>query len=419
MEQVVEIFNKVAATSKKNEKVEILKELPEIGKMLCIEALSPYRVFGVKKYPMPDSYATEDEDVILFQNLLNTLHNREVTGNKAIALVTATLGLYTEATAEVFHRVLQKDLRMGASAKSVNKAHPDLVPTFEVMLAGKMDGKFKWDEGPWSVELKYDGKRVIATCRDGEVFYQSRSGKEADHLIGLFDEELRLMEERAGYPIIVDGEEFGKDFTDTIKAKGKDNVAGKKNLVLYAFDVIPLDTWDAQSASTVSQKDRSELLDRLTEGNKKVVASKRTLCHTQEEVEAIYKDYVLQDEEGVIVKSLEGLYEWKRSKNWTKYKVFYNFDGEIVDLEKGTDGKKNANSLGAIVIEGEDENGTKFKARCGIGFSAELRDEIWNNPGEYIGRMVEVKAMGLCLAEKATLHSLRIPAFIGFREDKD
>ncbi len=419
MEKVVDIFNRVAATTKKTEKVEILKELPEIGRELCAEALSPYRVFGVKKYPMPSAYATEDANTALFFNLLDTLHNREVTGNKAIDLITATLRLYTEPTANVFHRVLQKDLRMGANASSINKAHPGAVPTFDVMLAKKIDEKFKWTppERGWLVELKYDGTRVVAICENGKVDYYGRSGKVAEHLYGLFDEELIQMEERAKCAIVLDGEVLGKDFTETIKSKGKDNKEARENLILYAFDYIPLDNWKAQSYDR-TQTLRSEMLAGLTSGNEKVISSERTVCYTKEEVEAVYSKYVERAEEGVIIKDPEGLYEWKRSKNWTKYKVFYTFDGKIIDLEKGKDGKKNANSLGAILIEGEDENGTKFRGRCGTGFSDELRDEIWNNPDKYIGRMVEVDAMGLSLAENADTHSLRIPAFKGFRDDK-
>lgn len=44
----------------KQAKVDAISNLTDDGKRLMFEALSPYRVFGVKKFPMPEEFNDTD-----------------------------------------------------------------------------------------------------------------------------------------------------------------------------------------------------------------------------------------------------------------------------------------------------------------------------------------------------------------------
>ena len=54
----------------------------------------------------------------------------------------------------------------------------------------------------------------------------------------------------------------------------------------------------------------------------------------------------------------------------------------------------------------------------GGGYSEELRDEIWKDRSNVIGRIVEIKGDALTRAQDGEAWSLRFPVFMGFRDDK-
>lgn len=385
---------------------------------LLVEGMSPYRVFGVKKFDMPKAFAPVNYDDSHFFRLLDDLHDRVLTGNDARREITDVLSLYTKETAQVLRLVLLKDLKGGFSADTVNEVLGDVVPAFDVMLAGKIDAKYKWSF-PTLAEIKYDGTRTIAICENRKVTYFSRSGKPADHLNGLFDDELCALEEEKGEPIIVDGEALGKDFTETMNAKKSTNLDAKNNLNFYAFDMMTLAEWKAKECST-PQMIRSELLEAILAKTEctKIIKSEYKICENYDEVYAYYALAVENGWEGLIIKDMNALYEWDRSKSWMKWKPVNTYDGKIIGFFEGKAGTVLEGTLGGIIVEGEDENGTPWQARCGSGFTFKDREEIWNNKDKYLLATVELEAQEMTKSEGNELHSLRFPVFIKIRTDK-
>jgi DNA ligase-1 len=110
---------------------------------LLFQALNPYRVFNVtaNKTELPEFYAADDSiGYSPFLQLLECLHERTITGNAAKAAVTRVLGMYTERTAKALLRVLDKDLKCGATVNTFSEVYPDLaVPKFDLMGAEKMN----------------------------------------------------------------------------------------------------------------------------------------------------------------------------------------------------------------------------------------------------------------------------------------
>lgn len=420
METFVKALQEAERVGTKKEKFAALQGLSTTGKRLMVEALSPYRVFGIKKYPMPIYYRREENNPEHFLRLLEDLHNRQLTGNAAIEAVTATLSLYTEEIAKYLARVINKDLKAGFSQVTLNKIYPNLIPTFECMLAQKIDEKFDWGSGPWIVEAKYDGMRVIAVCRNEYITYYSRAGKIMPHLQGLFDEDIKKISKKLNMDIVVDGEVLGTSFSETMSARGEDNIAAKQKLKLVMFEVMSFQNWGQQYLN-VGQAGRSDgaggLVKCLALSNQ-VNLPLAALCRTKEEVEKFYQKVVKNGYEGVIIKKVTGMYEWKRSKNWIKWKPVNDVDLKIVGLEAGTKGTKNEHTLGNLVLEGDDENGNHIECNCGSGFSDELRDTIWENKSKYVGKTAKIEFQELTKAEGSESYSLRFPVFVEIRKDK-
>ena len=421
MQTFINAVRAAEITSKKSGKIKALEGITDIAKQFFVEALDPGRVFNVKKVTLPDNYADNNIDsCAIFMGLLDRLHNREITGNKARDIITTVLGMYTEDTAKYLVRVLKKDLLAGLLAKTVNEAHPNLIPLFEVMLATKLESNFNWCGGPWQVEHKYDGVRTLAICKGGVTTYFSRSGKPATFLTGIFDEELAILEQQIGRPIVVDSEVMGDSFVKTIKAKGSANSQAKTKLKMHIFDMVTLSDWLASTFTEIQEYRSNRVIKYVGDkslGFKKLIATKAKICRTKDDVTKFFESAVAKGVEGVIIKDLKATYIRKRSKAWIKWKPVYTYDGTIINFVEGKKGKT-IGTLGKVIVEGVDENGKMFRTGCGSGFSEAERDEIWVNRPRYLGATIEMKADAITKAENSEVYSLRFPIFVSIRTDK-
>lgn len=172
------------------------------ARRLISEALNPYRVFNVKKFDMPSSSTKtmdEQQDFQQFFDLLDKLHDRELTGNAARDAITASLSEFNIHTQQYLARVLDTDLKAGFSAETFNKVWPkEPIPVFDVMLADKCEsvedfekninfpcqGDYKYDgclSRSWTIELK-DGRIVtigdfVDSNMEGEVLSYNNTSR--------------------------------------------------------------------------------------------------------------------------------------------------------------------------------------------------------------------------------------------------
>lgn len=444
MKTFVDAIRKAERVSTKEAKFKALGNLSEVGKRLMVEMFSPYRVFGVKKYKEPKAYDAQDADPQIFLTLLDQLHSRELTGNAARDAVTRVLSYYTEETAEILKRVLNKDPKAGFSQTSINKIYKGLVPTFDVMLAQKKEDDTVI-EYPCIAEVKYDGQRTIAIVENGVVSYHGRSGKVSFQWEGLFDDELVMLSKDVGDDIIVDSEVMGDTFLETINAKSEDNIAAKEKLKMYAFDIMTLTEWKTHNAF-LRQEARSSSLEIILDNKKysKLIKSTSRICNNPKELDVFYKEVTSAGGEGLIIKTLNGKYEWKRSKNWLKYKPVIDVDLKIVGIYEGRDGTKNTDKMGGFTLEGYDENGKfiqtnagsiklgndtvmgkyieQLAKKAGVDLSSVSNDEffrgyVWDNKEEFMGRTVQLEAQEI--SEVDGKYSLRFPVVVAFRDDKN
>jgi DNA ligase-1 len=467
-----------AETHKKHAgKHEALSGLGDTELKLIVEALNPYRVFGIKKFDMPTSFASVDSPYDSFLTLLDQLHDRGLTGNGARSAVTSTLALYTQPTATVLARVLLKDLRCNADESTFKKLYPTIhIPSFDMMGAATMPQKHQKVQYPWQWpcigEAKYDGRRLVAIVKENmPVEYLSRTGRPSDFCLGLFDDELQLMRAKVGADIVVDGEVLGKSFQSTSNALGSDakGAAAKADLNFFAFDIMTLDDWVNRVEAT-RQLERTKALEAIINelSLKKIIKSKWKILNNLVEAHNFYEE-VLKDGmnddgtlnglgEGLIIKHINGFYQWNmsgtRTWEWTKWKPTIDVDVTITGVYEGKAGSKNEGKLGGVNIAGFNENGDKIVGDCG-GFKysnpkwnidlpaiakkagyklksvkADAKDPkamsndeffrtyFWLHPEELIGLVGMVEAQELCLAEGSDIYSIRFPRLIMLRDDK-
>lgn len=131
---------------------------------------------------------------------------------------------------------------------------------------------------------------------------------------------------------------------------------------------------------------------------------------SEEEVMAAFAAARQQGEEGLMVKTLDHMYERKRSYGWYKLKPTETYDGRITGINRAValDGTPH-DRAGSISVELEDGS-----VADPSGLAHDLAADMFANPGNYVGRWVEFKAM-----ERDRKGGYRHPIFIRIREDKE
>lgn len=316
--------------------------------------------------------------------LLDKLSMRKISGNAAPYAVSQMCQRLTPVSAEMFKRILLKDLRIGLGTASINKAFPGLVPEHKVMLAKPLEWhRVKY---PCVSTVKLDGVRAI--YRAG-VFY-TRNGK---ILQGLET----LAERLSGAPVL-DGELVcpGMDFQTS--SGSLRSFAETPNAQFHIIDL-------PEHPSRVFIERMIAARNLVTEN---VFVIPWCTVNSSEQIEKLYRSVLGFGFEGVVVKSMEYEYVNKRSFDWMKLKAINTVDARIVDIFEGTG--KYSSSAGGVIIQMPD---SEVLVRVGSGFSDQQRDEIYAEPDKYIGRMIEVK-----YHEVTPDGSLRHPRFYRWRDDK-
>jgi len=426
--QPQEIITKLEADNSRLAKEAVIQEAMEQGLDEFFEGvrmcLDPLVTFGVKQVPE----AKVDGQGLswkVFKDLANKLIARELTGHAARDAIELTKDLATIEQWNMFYRrILIKDLRCGVSEKTVNKIAKKFpqyaIPIFTCALAHDSANHEKKMIGTKQIEVKLDGVRVLAVCREGKVELFSRNGKQFHNFPHIIEEiESVLADKPAPYDCVLDGEVMSANFQDLMKQVHRKDGKQSDDAVLHLFDFIPLDEflkggWDKP------QTYRSNLVKYWVIENESVLKHVQYLdweevnLDTQEGQErfvALNKQAVDGGYEGVMIKDVDAHYECKRTHAWLKAKPFIEVSLEVKDVEEGTG--RNVGKLGAFVCEGYDD-GKHISVNVGSGFTDSNRDNFWANKDSIPGNIVEVRADAITQNQDGT-YSLRFPRFKTFR----
>jgi ATP-dependent DNA ligase len=136
--------------------------------------------------------------------------------------------------------------------------------------------------------------------------------------------------------------------------------------------------------------------------------------------------------EGLIIKRLDGLYVWERSEvvrsgrgknativkgyEWVKWKPVLDLDLKIVGYELGKG--RLAKTVGKLLLEGYDENGTFVRARCGSGLNDKMRAAMIADFSKFMGKTAMIECQEISIGKDSNVHSARFPVFCKIRDDK-
>jgi ATP-dependent DNA ligase len=430
---VYKILEELRATSSRLEKEAILKrnEKNAVLQRVIFLALDPYTQFYQRKIPQYKPAKKNQADSLdSVLDSLTVLSTRQSTGNEAISFLTKLLSSLTEDDAKVLECVIQKDLDCGVQESTANKIWKDLIPSFPCMLASAFDQKLiDKVQFPALVQLKMDGMRfnAIVDAKTKTVEYRSRNGKEVQIDNWLMDEAFLAMAKNIGMAnVVFDGEllvvdEAGKPLDRKTgngilnkAVKGTISEAESKQVRATIWDVIPL-LYFRQGKCDVDYETRLATvvtaIDNLG-GNLKHLVSvvETTIANDLANAQKLFETYHAAGQEGIILKTRDGIWEDKRAKHQIKFKGELECDLLCVGWEEGTG--KNKGKLGALVLTSSDG---KINVSVGTGLTDQMRSTLTSKMVE--GKIVTVK-YNARINNKKGEDSLFLPVFLEIREDK-
>jgi len=402
--RIENFINRMRATSSSTDKVEIIKEAsPFIHKALEY-TYNPFKQFYVtSKTCIKNSHLKERHSLDLFE-VLDKLMNREVTGHDAIKLVN---GLEDES----IYKIIDKNLDIRAGDKVINKAIPNLIPTFSVALAKEYDGKCDWQNDTWWASRKLDGVRCLAVVNyEGKCTLYSRMGKElttlnkvkeaieATGIINtVFDGEICLIDENGN-----------EDFQGVMKQlRRKDHQI--ENPAYMIFDMLHKPNFDNQKGGPILSERLAALRGFLTGRHITTDILRYTDQFQITDGRHFNKwSQIATDNnwEGFMLRK-DVSYEGKRTKNLLKVKKFFDAEYEVIDFDIDDH---------EIVVNGRSETVPMLsqvwiehkghKVKVGSGWTQDQRLQYMD--GSIVGKVITVQYFEETKNDKGGI-SLRFP----------
>ena len=317
----------------------------------------------------------------------------------------------------LFNDILTKTLSIGVDAKTINKVFDNLIPTFSVQLANKyFDNPKKLDGKKFVLTKKIDGGRIIAIKKNGNVKFFTRQGQLYEGLVDLEEELIRSFPD----DICLDGEItlldpgtlVSKDqYKATMKITRADGI--KHNVKMLVFDCMTADQFEKQECNTPYYERMTNLRKMFNENEHTYFSLIPVLYEGRDtnRVKELLDVMTSNGEVGVMINIWDAPYSFSRTWNLMKVKKFQSCDLRVCDFAEG-DGKYKG-TLGSILCE--------YKGGVvgvGTGLSDEIRDLIWTDRDKYINTIIEVSYFEETKGADGQ-PSLRFPAFVDFRPDKN
>ena len=398
MQTVLNLFNKVEATSSKNEKEAILKrELPLnlLAQKVAQYALDQGKSYNLTELPILGTPYTDPVDTeAIFRQLDYLAGKRGATQQDAYDLVVLC---HEPAAREIVTRIIRKDLNIGAKANTFNKAIPDLIYTVPYNRYSSF-AKVKPDELEGQnliIQQKNDG--FFAYMSDPELQdrdpFCTRQGNTFS-LRGVIERDfhwLRPIQDYHKEYIRTEGEllvwdpstkkylprAIGNGLLAEFYNGGDMPPGFEKNIRYIIWGYVTASEWVARKSDRVYRKIWSNLkvaASRVSTGR----SSKITLTNSMSvpnyaAAMDFYRKMRAQGLEGAMLKLPDEL-KWKHNTSGNpdgfKMKAEAEAEFEIVDAYPGDPKKKWKDALGGLVVQ---SSCGQILTNIGGGFTDEER----------------------------------------------
>jgi len=420
------LINDLRSTTKPSEKLAVIKSNEgELLKWVLEYTYNPFKLFRVKIKDSdipPAGLNTFEEYQITIHNLLDNcgLNNSSLQNKLNVIDVLYDLD---SGSQELLVGIINKNWKAGLGEKNVLEMYPGLFPVFEVQLANsyKVDKKYKDRNLNRIYSYKLDGIRCVALRVNGEWLLKSRQGHDiltCDHI----KDRLEKLYNRVSYTFF-DGELFteGMKFEE-VQGKVMAFKKGQAPEIDYhifccglAEDFLAQNNTNILSTHGLDVSDIDDIF----------VADLGEHPFNDETINLLMEEAFSKGYEGLMLRNISSLYDFKRSDALLKIKKLAGSDvGEVVSdcLVTGividkfpvcemVDGvntmiyKQLLTKLNVIQKDGKD-------CVVGSGFPRDIREAWTTDPSLVVGKVIEVLHQ-----ECGSNGRMRFPRFYRVRED--
>jgi DNA ligase-1 len=424
-DQILGLMDQIAETPGKNDKIAMLKAVA--GDTLLQRVLrAAYNTdkYGIRAVPeraimSPIGYQFDDDS----WKIIAQMRDRTLTGNAMLAMVQQEMNRLSEDSAELFKRILLKDMRAGFSAETCNKVWPGLVPDTAYMRCSlpkdaKPETWTEWADGE-ILQIKADGMFVNIDHEDtGEVFMYSRAGTMfPTEAFGQLLQEIRntfltgtqshgeMLVERDGKIL---AREIGNGILNKVVQGG--TFAPNESPVFEVWDQIPLECAVPKGKCEIPYIDRLRTIIAQLKGKgvQSISLITTRIVKSLDEAYRIGGQWMAEGLEGGILKRRTAIWKDGTSKEQVKLKLEFEVDLEIVGFVAGRDNTKNEGRVGSLTCRTSCDG-----LRVDVAIKGEaMRDAVEADKEGWLGKIMPVTAnMIMKPSESNPLHSLFLPRF--------
>ena len=253
--------------------------------------------------------------------------------------------------------------KAGAKKTTATHAIPD---QFTPQLATLVE---RAPEGDWQYEIKFDGYRILARIRDGEVRLFTRNGHDWTERLPRQAKALQALKLKDSW---LDGEvvSLNSDGLPDFQAlQNAFDIGRSLDIIYYLFDAPFLDGQDQREAP-VEQR-RAALKAALAGSRSKLLRFSDAFAANHRDIFESACDLSL---EGVIGKRLGSPYVSRRSNDWVKLKCRLRQEFVIVGYTRPQGSRS---GFGALLLAVNDDTGLVYAGRVGTGFDQAALKNIY------------------------------------------
>ena len=215
-------------------------------------------------------------------------------------------------------------------------------------------------EGDWHYEIKFDGYRMLARIRDGEVRLFTRNGHDWTERLPRQVKALQALKLKDSW---LDGEVVSlndEGLPDFQALQNAFDIGRSLDIVYYLFDAPFLNGSDQRQAPL--EERRAALKDALSGSRSKLLRFSEAFAANQRDIFESACDLAL---EGVIGKRKGSPYVSSRNTDWIKLKCRLRQEFVIVGYTRPQGSRS---GFGALLLAVNDDGGLVYAGRVGTGF---------------------------------------------------
>ncbi len=269
----------------------------------------------------------------------------------------------TSATAKPSHG---KATTVKAAKQAANQVHTAIPDTLSPQLATLVT---EAPSGDWVYEIKFDGYRMMARIKEGEVKLFTRNGHDWSARL---PEQIKALAALKLKDSWLDGEAVVLNDDGMPDFQGLQNAfddGASQQILYYLFDAPFLNGEDLRQAPL---EDRRAALNKALKG-----VGKRSPLRFSDAFQAAHQDLVASacsmGLEGVIGKRVGSRYVSRRSDDWIKLKCRQRQEMVIVGYSAP---KGSRSGFGALLLAVHKDGKLRYAGRVGTGFDAKRLEHL-------------------------------------------